>query len=438
MSLLLRGLIWFGAYVVIALLPLAVAVWVDPVDVSRSGVVELGAALGFIGFAIILAQFALVSRLAGASRPFGTDALMQFHQQIGIVALAFVVVHPFLVGAPLALWTPVAWPLVPRTGALALWVFIVIIITSTLRRRLRLSYEAWQAIHLAAALVVAAAMLTHVFTSGTHARAAAMRWLLAGYAIGFLALTLRYRVVRPLLLWRRPWEVVSNRDEGARTRTIRLRPLDHAGFAFEPGQFAWLITGGTPLWSQQHPISISSSAERPSDGAIEFSIKALGDWSSQVVPALGSGRRVWVDGPFGAFTPDGTPAQGFVLIAGGIGIAPMRTILHTMRDRGDRRHVVLFYAAHDEARLPFRDELERLKTALSLDVIYVLEDPSAEWHGPRGLVTRELLAQRLPRQHLRYQFFVCGPAPMMDHLEGTLMSLGIPAGSIQTERFQMV
>jgi predicted ferric reductase len=436
-SLPVPGLLWFGAYVAIVLLPLAVAAQVDPVGVARSAVLEFGIALGFIGFAVILAQFALVSRLSSASRPFGTDALMQFHRQIGVVAVALIAAHPFFVGAPLASWTPFAGSGVTRTGASALWAMLILVATSLLRRRLRLSYEAWQILHLATAVVLAVAMLAHVFESGTYTSARPMRWLVAGYAGGFLALTLRYRIVRPLLIWTRPWEVVWNRDEGARTRTIRVRPVRHAGFTFEPGQFAWLITGRRPVWSEQHPISISSSSERSDDGGIEFSIKARGDWSSRVVPTLAPGQQIWVDGPFGAFTPDRVAAQGFVLLAGGIGIAPMRAILQTMRDRGDRRHVLLIYAARDETRLLFREEFEALKTVLSLDVVYVLEEPSARWRGERGLITREWLARQLPSQYRRYQFFVCGPVPMMDVLEEALTSFGIPAGSIQTERFQM-
>ena len=437
-SLILRGLVWFGLYLVLMLLPLGVAAWVDPFRAARPVADELGVALGLIAFALLMAQFALVSRLDGSTRPFGADALMQFHRQMGILGLALVVVHPLLLSIPLSAWQPVGGTAVARSGAAALWALVVLVATSLQRRRLRLSYEVWQVIHLATSILVVASMVVHVFAANGYTRAPAMRWLLIGYAGGFMALALRYRVIRPLLIWRTPWEVISNRDEGASTRTIRVAPVGHRGFAFEPGQFAWLITGRTPLWSQQHPISISSSAERATDSAIEFSIKALGDWSSAVVPALRPGRRVWIDGPYGAFTPDRRPGQGLVLIAGGIGIAPMRSILLTMKDREDRRHVVLVYAAHDETRLLFRAEVEALRPALNLNLVYVLEAPRKSWLGERGLVTQDLLARYLPRQYLRYQFFVCGPVPMMDALEAILMALGVPPGSIQTERFDMV
>jgi predicted ferric reductase len=237
---------------------------------------------------------------------------------------------------------------------------------------------------------------------------------------------------------RRPWEVVENRDDGASTRTLRVRPIGHDGFAFEPGQFAWLVTGASPWSSQAHPLSISSSSERGPDGSIEFSIKAVGDWSSVTVPAVPVGARVWVDGPFGAFTIDRRPAQGFVMIAGGSGIVPFRSMLLSMRDRGDRRHVVLIYAAHDESRAIFRDELAALGEAQGLDVVFVFEEPGPAWRGERGRISRDLLQRRLPPQFRRYGYFICGPAAMMDAVEPMLTGLGVPRGAIDTERFNVV
>ena len=249
---------------------------------------------------------------------------------------------------------------------------------------------------------------------------------------------LRYRVIRPLVLWRRPWEVVENRDVGGSTRLLTVRPVGHSGFDFEAGQFSWLITGSSPLWSPQHPISMASTAERRADAAIEFAIKALGDWSGTVVPRLGAGARLWVDGGFGAFTPEGLPAQGYVLIAGGIGISPMRSILQTLRDREDVRPVVLFYAAHDWSRVSFREELDALARTLNLTVVYVFEQPGGDWQGERGYVTADVLRRHLPAQFRRFVYFVCGPVPMMDALETTLVEIGVPPAAVQTERFDMV
>jgi predicted ferric reductase len=214
--------------------------------------------------------------------------------------------------------------------------------------------------------------------------------------------------------------------------------VKHRGFPFEPGQFAWLTTGRSPFSLQQHPLSIASSAERPAEGSIEFAIRELGDWSGTVVPNLEPGTRVWVDGPFGAFTTERKATQGFVMIAGGTGIVPMRSMLLTMRDRGDRRHVLLIYAAYDPGSMAFRDELEGLRASMALDIVDVLEAPPPGWNGERGYVTADVLERHLPGQFRRYHFFVCGPPAMMDAVEAALIARGVPAASIDSERFNLV
>jgi predicted ferric reductase len=440
-SLLVRGLVWFGLYVTLTLLPLVVAWWERPWDAPRPFLVEASVATGLLALPLMVFQFALVSRLGPASRPFGSDALMQVHAQVGLVALAAVVIHPLLLlghGLPLSGWNPFGGPWLLQSGAIALWATLLIVVTSVFRRRLRLGYEAWQVLHLVLAVVLTAAMILHILAARGYAAEPGMRALLIAYAALAFGVLLHYRVLRPLLIWRRPWTLVENRDVGGSTRLLRVRPAGHAGFTFEAGQFAWLITGGSPLWSAQHPISMASTAERAPDGTIEFAIKALGDWSGTVVPALKPGVRLWVDGAFGAFTPEGHPAQGYVLIAGGIGISPMRSILQTLRDREDVRPVILFYAAHDWTRVSFRDELEALSQSLNLTIVYVFEGPDADWRGERGYITADVLRRHLPRQYTRFMYFMCGPVPMMDALEVVLVEVGVPAGAIQSERFDMV
>lgn len=434
------GLGWLSAYVVLAVLPAGVAIAVDPFPGPRPALVELAAGLGLIAVPVVLMQFALVSHLRGASRPFGTDALVQFHRYMGFLALALAFAHPVLltaVGLPWSAWSPVSGGTASRTGAVALWALVGLVVTTVLRRRIRLPYETWQSVHLALAITAVTALVLHLRAVSGYTGAGPVAALLAAYLMASAGVLVAHRLARPLRLRSRPWVVVDNVDQGTDTRTLRVRPVGHPGFAFEPGQFAWLITGRSPFSRQQHPLSMSSSAERPVDGAIEFSVKALGDWSTGVIPHLPPGARVWVEGPFGAFSPEGKSGQGFVLIAGGIGISPMRSMLQTMRDRGDRRHVVLFYAGHD-AHLPYRADIESLRGAVDLDIVPVLEAPPAGWTGERGYLTMDVLRRHLPPQFRRYHYFVCGPPPMMNAVEAMLLGAGVAASSIDSEHFNLV
>ena len=435
-----RHIGWLAFYAALVLALPGVGLFADPFAGTRGWASAFSVALAFEGFAILLIQFALVSRLAPISRTFGSDALTRLHRNMALAALVFVAVHPLLLaaGRDWRAWSPFHGSSGMRAGALALWMTVTVIVTSVARGRLRLSYEAWQAVHLVGACVLVGAALAHMLRLGGASQSPQMRWTLGAYAGLFLALLLRYRLIRPLRAARRPWAVVANEDIGGSTRLVRVHPVGHAGFAFAPGQFAWLITGSHPLWAGQHPLSIASSDRRPDDGAIEFSIKALGDWSSTAVPALRPGQRVFVDGPFGAFTPELPPGEALVLVAGGVGIAPMRSMLLSLRDRRDRRRVVLFHAAASFSRVVFRDEIDRLARELDLEVVYVLERPDTDWTGERGFITSDIVRRHLPPRFAEAEYFVCGPVPMMDAVEAILIGLGVPSRRIHSERFQMV
>ena len=430
---------WLAGYIALVLLPLVAAWLTDPLPTPRAARADIGVAFGFLALALLLVQFAPVSRLRPVSRPFGTDVLMQWHRGMGLAALGFVALHALLLpGVPWRAWILTVGSTGTRAGALAFWLAVAIVVTSVARQALRLSYEAWQVIHLTSACAITAAALWHVFAIGVYASAPVLGWLLVGYAGLFAVLLVRYRVHRPIGLARRPWRVVANEDVGGSVRRLCVRPDGHDGVRFEPGQFAWLLTGRSPFVSAQHPLSIASSAEPQQGGEVEFAVKALGDWSAMTVPALEPGRRVWVDGPYGGFTPSLTWHQPLVLIAGGIGIAPMRSILQTMRDRGAARQVCLFYAAANMTRVVFADELDALSRQIPLRVTYVFENPELSWRGERGFITVETLERGLPAGLSEFDYFVCGPLPMIDAMERVLTRLRVPPDRIHTERFQMV
>ena len=132
-----------------------------------------------------------------------------------------------------------------------------------------------------------------------------------------------------------------------------MRPDGHPGFRFRPGQFGWLTVWGSPFKITAHPFSFSSSAAA-SDGHVEISIRNLGDFTREI-PKVPVGQRVYIDGPYGAFTI-GNPADMHVLIAGGVGITPMMSMIRTLADVGDKRAVVLLYGSKDWDSITLREE----------------------------------------------------------------------------------
>jgi predicted ferric reductase len=315
----------------------------------------------------------------------------------------------------------------------ALLALIVLVVTSVWRRRLRLSYEAWHAIHIALALVLVVGALLHILFVDEYV-SSLWKQILWGLMSGaFLGLLVWVRVVKPRRALARPWRLERVVAERGDTTTLVLTPPPAAAFRFAPGQFAWFAIDRSPFSLTQHPFSFASSAERDE---VELAVKALGDFTSRV-RELEPGTTVYVDGPHGVFSIDQDEGPGFVLVAGGVGIAGLISMVRTMADRRDVRPVVLVYANREWGGVAFREELERLEDRLALTVVHVLEQPPDGWAGERGYVTAEILARHLPPGYRRFQCFICGPDPMMDAAEAALTELGVPPERVHTERFDM-
>lgn len=435
MTLAVRAAFWVIAYLGAVLSPLVFAV-IGASRPDHAFWTDFSVALGFVGLAMMGLEFALVARFRPLAAPFGQDALLQFHRQIGYVGLVFVLVH-FALSArwrELTLDNALHAPLLVWFGMAALLALVVLIATSVWRRRLRLSYEAWHLTHTGLAVVLVVGALAHVLFVDEYVSSVWKQILWAAMAAAFLSLLVWVRVVKPRRALARPWRLERVVPQRGDTTTLVLAPPPAARFRFEPGQFAWFAIGRSPFSVTQHPFSFASSAERDE---VELAVKALGDFTSRV-DRLQPGTTVYVDGPHGVFSIDQDEGPGFGLIAGGVGIAGLISMLRTMADRRDVRPVVLFYANREWEGVAFREELERLRDRLDLDVVHVLEQPPDDWTGETGYLTAEVLSRHLPPGHRRFQFFICGPDPMMDAAEAALIGLGVPPERVHTERFDMV
>jgi predicted ferric reductase len=215
-----------------------------------------------------------------------------------------------------------------------------------------------------------------------------------------------------------------------------VAPVGHEGFRFRPGQFAWVTVGGSPFSLSEHPFSISSSAEQ--GDSLTFTIKELGDFT-RGVGRVAEGSKVYVDGPYGAFTVDNFPdARGFVFLAGGVGIAPVMGMLRTLADRGDQRPHVLLYGSWTWEHVIFREQLEELESRMNLRVVHVLQEAPSGWTGETGFLTESLLERQIGSETDGRVFFVCGPKPMIALVERGLHAIGVPVRAIQTELFDLV
>ena len=433
MTLAARAVYGVVAYIGVVMAPLVFAA-IGASDLGHSFWTNFSVALGFVGLAMMGLEFALVARFQPVAAPFGQDALLQFHRQLGYVGLAFVVVHVALsanwgqiddvFGAPALVWF----------GGAAVIAVAALVITSVWRLRLRLSYEFWHATHTVLAVIAVVGALAHVYFVDEYVSTLWKQVLWALMSAAFVSLLVWVRLIRPRAMRDRPWRLERVGHERGRTTTLTLRPPDGARFRFDPGQFAWFAFGRSPFALTKHPFSFSSSAE---SDTVELAVKALGDFTSRA-HELEPGTAVYVDGPHGVFSMDHDEGPGFGFLAGGVGIAGLISMLRTMADRDDVRPAVLIYANRDWDGVAFRDELERLEGRMNLTVVHVFEEPPNGWTGETGYVTAEMLSRHLPREYRRFQYFICGPAPMMDAVEHALLELDVPGERVHTERFDMV
>ena len=436
---LLHKAIWSAIYLLFILAPLF-ALLTRALPPTRGFGTEFSIALGYSGLAIMGLQFGLTARFRHVTEPWGEDVIYHFHRRVSLIAVSLVIAHPIIllaVGSE-SMVLPASIPELPLGAVfagLSIGSLILLVVMALWRTRLKISYETWHLTHIVLALTAVIGGMSHMVAWGYYLVDPWKRTLWMGLAIFWITLLLYVRIIKPLFMLRRPYRIAEVRRERGDTTTLVMRPDGHAGFRFRPGQFGWLTLWGSPFRITGHPFSFSSSAE-VSDGRVEMSIRKLGDFTS-AVPTVTVGQRVYLDGPYGAFTI-GNPADMHVLIAGGIGITPMMSMIRTLADRGDQRPLILLYGSKDWESISFREELEALKSRLDLNVVHVLSQPPEGWTGESGYINADLFKRHLPPGYADHEYFICGPNVMMDAIEQALGEMKVPLAKYHSERYSFV
>jgi predicted ferric reductase len=429
---------WIGVYLALVALPLAVLL-LPPAPPGSGFIWDLALAVGYAAVAMLGVQFLLTARFKRATAPFGIDIVYYFHRYLAVVAFGLIVIHVLIAitvhPEGFGLLDPRGSSRVMLAGQVALLGFAAIIVSSLWRKQLRIEYDRWRFWHGIAATAALLLALVHLLGSDRYLQAPLKLSIWVLLALGWMALICHVRLLRPWRLSRRPWRVVEVSRESGRSWILRVRPEGHAGFDFRPGQFAWVTLRASPFALKEHPFSIASAPA--ADGALSFAIKELGDFTREI-GNIRADEVAYVDGPYGAFTVDRFPrAAGFLFVAGGVGIAPIMSMLRALAERGEKRPLTLFYGNRLWDHVVFRDELAALAQRLALEPVHVLGEPPAGWAGERGLVTREVLARHLPQGYEGFQVFICGPNPMIASVERDLVQLGIKPRNLHSEIFDL-
>ena len=403
---------------------------------------ELAAGLALVGFAMLLVQFVLSGRFEAIAGRIGIDLLMRFHQLMARTAAVFLGAHAALYFVPLlhaerrsgrgrlleAIGT------LELTAGIAALVFLLLLVYLAIRRRkIPFRYEIWRAFHglFGAAVVVLGAY--HALGLGRYSGHTPLAVLWVGLLTLALASLFYVYVVKPLLLIRRPYRVISNRLVGGELWEVTVKPECADRLLFAAGQFAWVNFRRYPLSLLDHPFSIASAPEQLP--TISFLIKESGDFTSRIGD-ISPGRPVYLDVPHGAFTLSGRSGDGIALVAGGVGIAPTLSILRHLCATHDPRPVRLLYAAQRRDQLVFVDEIETMQREIDFKVEFVLAEPPPSWDGCRGILDYETIQEWVNFEcPQRWLFFLCGPPLMMEEVELTLHNMGVSLSRIVYENF---
>lgn len=425
-------------YGAVALAPLALGALTAPRE--KHFLAELGVGLGLVAYAMLLVQFVSSGRFERLSGRVGIDRMMRFHQLAARLLAVLVILHPLAARIPTS---AEMLPLMPRalaimfsaphmrSGVLA-WVMVLILVAMAIyRRRLPLRYEAWRAAHALGAVLIAGFGAHHTFAVGSYSAQPALFWFWCALLAIALASFLFVYLLRPWLAGRGGYRVVANRPLGTGIRELTLEPASGRGIRFQAGQFAWVNFRRLPLFD--HPFSICSApAELP---RVRLLIKARGDFSAGVEGiALGTPARL--DAPHGHFGLHAGSGKAVYLIAGGIGIAPIMSVLRHLHATRDPRPISLLYGARNPGQLAYAAEISAIEAALQMRTRFFVDEPPPGWNGGVGAITKETILAGLPARPRDCLCLICGPTAMMLAAEGHLLAAGVPARQIVYERFE--
>jgi predicted ferric reductase len=394
---------------------------------------SLGRVTGLLGAFLALVELLLLARVPGLDA-VGLDRVRAWHRRNGTACLTLLLAHTVLITAGYALADDVpvtreaADLLTDYPGVLlatiALGLFVAVVATSMAAVRRRLGYRTWHAVHVGVYLAVALAF-AHQLATGQefqHQPVARAYWW-ALYAATLAALV-AVRVVLPVARSLRHdlrVERVVEEAPGVVSVEIGGRRLDRLPVL--SGHFLHWRFLARGHWWETHPFSLSAA---PDGRRLRITVKHLGDYSARLA-SVRPGTRVIAEGPSGGFTSAARRHARVALIAGGVGITPIRALLEDMP--GEPGEIAVIYRAAREDDVLFREELDELARRRGADLHYVLGD-----HRDGVVLSPERLRALVP-DIARRDVYVCGPRSMTEATRASLRGAGVPARHIVSEGF---
>jgi predicted ferric reductase len=376
----------------------------------------------------------LIARIPFVERGVGHDRLVTWHRKLAPYSLLLIGFHVFFIIFGFAgqdqiplykeLWnmlTKFYW----MWAALGGFILMILAgVTSYKKARAKMSYETWWIIHIYTYAAVALSFMHQVLNGSMFVGHPLNRWFWTALYVVMGASVLYWRIGLPLVRsMRHNIKVDRVVIEGPGVVSVIMRGRKLHKLAAQGGQFfSWrFLTQGHLLVA--HPYSLSAA---PTEHYVRITVKDLGDHSRSLA-LLRPGTRVFVEGPYGAFTAGRASSPHVVLVGGGVGITPIRAIIEEFKN-GVQMDVI--FRASKEEDLVLREELDYLAANSdgTIRVHYLL--------GPRKNHPMDARAlTKLVPSFADADVYICGPTPLVESVRKAAQDVGVPKDKFHDEAF---
>ncbi|MFF0312265.1 ferric reductase-like transmembrane domain-containing protein [Streptosporangium sp. NPDC004379] len=397
---------------------------------------EAGRVTGLLAGYAIAVLLALMARVPALERGVGSDKLARWHSMGGRYVVGLAVAHALLItwGYAVTEGTDVVsetvtlnltYPdMLKATVALLLLVGVGVVSARAVRPRMR--YETWFHLHFYTYLAAWLAFGHQLATGEEFIGSAPVRAAWYALYLSVAALLLWYRFLTPVRqAFRHRLRVARITPEAPGVVSVHVTGRNLDRLRAEPGQFFRWRFLTRDLWWSPNPYSLSAP---PTGDGLRITVKDLGDQSRRIA-RLRPGTRVVAEGPYGAFTASRRRRRKVLLVAGGVGITPVRALFESIPAApGD---LTLLYRARTADDLVFRAELEEIAARRGAVMHSCL--------GPRSGIGDAFAPARLRGlvpDLPGHEVYVCGPAGLTAEVVSALRAAGVPKRHIHHEAFE--
>ncbi len=384
------------------------------------------------GTYLLLVMVLLISRIPFVERVLGQDGLLRWHRKVAPWTITLIVAHVIFltIGYAQSARSGVfhefatlvgTFPdMAVATAGFGITVVLGLLSIHSVRRRLR--REVWWALHLLMYLALSLAFAHEVVLGPSFVGHGLTRDIWSACWAGAAGLVLTYRIGLPVFRSARHRLVIDEvRSEAPGVFSIILKGRNLERLEVSGGQFFEWRFLARKFWWQAHPFSIST---RPNPPYLRLTIKQVGDFTSALAE-LPVGTRVGLEGPYGAFTSYAARSQRIALIAGGIGVTAILSLLEDL-PRSSRPVVVFRVSSEDQ--LVFHDEIVNLVKQRG-GRLHEIVGTREEFPVERLSALVDDLAKR--------EAFVAGPEQFVQHVTAHLRNIGVPNEKIHAEVYSL-